>query len=211
MRTLMIILSLFATVLAEEPTKPAVLYSNDFEKVKVGEEPADVIVLDGQFTVRQQDGNHVLELAGEPLGTFGVVFGPNRAENVSVSARILGTTKRRTAPTFAVGLLGVSGLRLQVSPGDDALEIFSDTTSLAKSPFKWTSGKWTRLKLTVNKTGDKLWTVTGKAWPDGANEPTQPTVEKVLTEPPTAGAASVWATPLSGTPIEFDDLLYSSP
>jgi hypothetical protein len=204
-------LALAALLLADDAAKPAVLYSNDFEKVAVGEEPADVIILDGQFAVRQREGNRVLELPGEPLGSFGLVFGPNRAENVTVGGRFLGSTKSRVSPQFGVGLLGATGFRLQVSPGDDAVQLLSDGQPIASAPFKWAGGKWTRVKLSITKSGDKRWTLIGKAWRDGEAEPEKPTVEKSLAELPAAGAASAWATPLSGKPIELDDLLYTAP
>src|SRR5947207_15742434 len=71
----------------------APLYRNDFENITPGSIPDDFLVLDGGFTVRQEAANKFLELPGAPLETFGVLFGPNEKENVSVSARIYGTGK----------------------------------------------------------------------------------------------------------------------
>src|ERR1700709_2501210 len=93
------------------------LYENDFEKTEVGKVPGDFIVLDGGFAVKEEAGNKFLELPGSPLGEgSGFVFGPTEKSNVVVSARINSTKKGRRFPTFAVGLLGQGGYRLQVSP-----------------------------------------------------------------------------------------------
>src|SRR3954464_13597773 len=95
------------------------LYQNDFEKAEVGKLPADFLVLDGGFTVKEESGNKFLELPGSPLDSYAVQFGPTESTNCPVSARINAAAKGRRFPVFGVGLNGVAGYKLQVSPAKD--------------------------------------------------------------------------------------------
>src|SRR5215472_6039238 len=65
-----------------------VLYQNNFEKEEVGKVPADFMILDGGFAVKEEGGNKFLELPGAPLDSFAVQFGPTESSDLSVSARI---------------------------------------------------------------------------------------------------------------------------
>lgn len=188
-----------------------VQYQNDFQKAEVDSVPPDLMVLDGQFTVKEESGNKFLELPGAPLDTFGVLFGPNAKENVAVSARIFGTGSGRKLPAFDVGLNGVGGYKLRVSPAKRTLELYRGDTQKTTVPLKWESGKWTHLKLQVLKSGEKEWKVEGKCWQEGTQEPAEPTLKFSDTDAPPSGRASVSGMPFSGTPIRFDDLVVSAP
>src|SRR5438034_277111 len=63
----------------------SVLYENNFEKEEPGKVPADFMVLDGGFVVKEDAGNKFLELPGSPLDSFAVQFGPTESSNVCVS------------------------------------------------------------------------------------------------------------------------------
>src|SRR5512134_334801 len=95
---------LAARVLAQTPP----LYENDFSKAELDQVPAEFLVIDGQFAVKQEGDNRFLELPGAPLETYGVLFGPTDKDGRAVSARIFGTGKGRRFPTFGVSLNGVS-------------------------------------------------------------------------------------------------------
>jgi hypothetical protein len=180
-------------------------YHNDFEKAEVGGVPEEFLVLDGNFEVKEEGGNKFLELPGAPLDAFGVLFGPAAREDVTVTAKILGTGKGRRFPTFDVGLNGVGGYRLRVSPGKKQLEIIRNDTVKAAVPLEWESGKWTFLKLAVLKEEGK-WAIAGKYWQEGAEEPAAPVITFADSEAPPAGRASIHASPYSGLPIRFDEL-----
>jgi hypothetical protein len=184
-------------------------YQNDFEKAEVGSVPEEIMVLDGNFAVKEESGNKFLELPGAPLDTFGVLFGPNMKESAAVSARVFGTASGRKFPAFDVGLNGVGGYKLRVSPARRLLELYRGDAIKTSVPLKWESGKWTHLKLQVLKSGEKHWKIEGKCWQEGAREPAEPTLLFTDTEPPLSGRASVTGLPYSGTPIRFDDLLVS--
>ncbi len=187
-----------------DDTKP--LYENNFEQAEVGKVPDDFLVLDGGFAVQSDSGNKFLELPGAPLDSFGALFGPTEKSGVAVSARINGTKKGRRYPTFAVGLNGQAGYRLQVSPAKGTLEIYKGDDSVASVPFEWKSGEWTRLLLQITKSGD-VWKISGKAWAQSTTEPPQPMITYDEKTEPSAGRASIWGSPFSTTPIQFDDLL----
>ena len=186
------------------------LYENHFETNEIGKTPAELLVLDGGFAVREEHGNKFLELPGSPLDSFAVQFGPAEAENVALSARIKGTAKGRRYPTFGIGLNGAAGYKLQVSPAKKLLEIFQDQESKAVVPYQWNPEQWTRLRLQVRKAGDQQWTIEGKAWAESGTEPVQWIISVVVKEAPATGKASVFGSPFSGTPIQFDDIVVSA-
>jgi len=199
---------LSASLAVAEPGK--VLYENNFEKADLDQVPDGLMVLDGDFAVKQSDGNKYLELPGAPLDSYGLLFGSSTNFGVSVQARIFGTARGRRAPTFGVGLNGVSGYKLKISPGKNALEIFKGDDSVANVPFKWKTGVWTVFRLRVRQAGPTAWKVEGKAWPQSESEPSDWMVTFDETTAPHDGRPSIWGSPISGTPIRFDDLKVTS-
>ena len=186
------------------------LFETNFEKAELGKTPEGFLVLDGEFTVKAEDGNKFLELPGAPLDTFGVLFGPTEKENLSVSARIKGTAKGRRSPVFAVGLGGVGGYKLQVSPAKKTLELLKNDEPKASVPFEWQSGAWTMLRLQVRKAKDGEWKIEGKAWAQTGKEPAAWLIVFDEKDAPIAGRPSIWGNPFSGTAIQFDDLAVSA-
>jgi hypothetical protein len=181
------------------------LYHNDFEKAEVGKTPDDLLVLDGQFAVKEENGNKFLELPGAPLDTFGALFGPTTNGNVVISAKIFGTAKGRRFPTFAIGVNGVGGYRMQVSPGKKMLELYRGDSVVKCVPYEWKSGEWTELRLQATRIAAEM-KIEGKAWNKGASEPKEATISFDDPTPAGAGRASLWGSPYSGTSIQFDDL-----
>jgi len=192
---------------ASQPSSPKVLYQQDFQHAPVGTMPDEFMVLNGEFVVNGDGTNQFLELPGAPLDSFALQFGPAEKENVSVSARVFGTAKGRRAPSFGVGLGGVSGFKLQLSPGKEALELLQDQELKVSVSFDWKAGMWTRLRLEIVKVKDGSWRVRGKAWPTEQAEPKAWLISFEESEEPVSGRASVLGSPFAGTPIWFDDLL----
>ena len=182
------------------------LYHNDFEAAEVGKLPAEMMVMSGDFAVRQDaKEGRFLELPGEPLDTFGLLFGPTPAGEATASARFFGTKKGRKFPTFGVSLGGVGGYRLQVSAAKKTLEIFQGDEPRQSVAYEWKDESWTSLRVQVRKAKDG-WVVEGKAWPAGTPEPAAWTITFPTKEEPPAGRAGIWGSPFAGTPIRFDDL-----
>jgi hypothetical protein len=183
-----------------------VLYENNFEKAAAGPMPDEFLVLDGDFSIKESDGNKYVELPGAPLDTFGVLFGPTTKDAACASARIYATSKGRRFPQFAIGLAGQNGYKLKISAAKDAVEIFKGDTSLASAPYHWKTGTWTVLKLRIRPDGS-AWKIEGKAWTQTDTEPKDWTITLDEKETPHPGRASFWGSPVSSTPIRFDDLL----
>ena len=190
------------TTYAAEP-----LYQTNFEKTKTGEVPEDFLVLDGDFAVKQEEGNKYLELPGAPLDAFGFMFGPSARHGNEISARMFGTKKGRRYPVFGIALNGVNGYRLQVAPAKRAIELLKGSAVVANVPFRWGGGEWLRLALRVEQTSATEWTVSGRVWADGKKAPAKPTITHKETKEPRNGKPSIWGSPYSGTPIRYDDIV----
>lgn len=176
-------------------------YQNNFESVAAGSAPAELTILAGDFKVVEEGGNRRLELPGSPLDTFGLLFGPAQEGERRASARFYGTKQGRKFPTFGISLGGVSGYRLQASPGKKALELYKGDAVQASAPFAWESGAWMTLTITVRKAGEG-WAIEGQAISEGKPQG----VRFETQEPVPAGRAGIWGSPYAGTPIAFDDL-----
>jgi hypothetical protein len=182
------------------------LYSQDFNKADIGSQPDELLILDGQFAVKEEGGQRYFELPGAPLESFGFLFGPSEPSGVVSAARIQASKSGRKFPTFGIGVNGASGYRLQVTPAKKAIELFKGDTVAATAPFDWKTGEWTELRLSVRKVKDDEYAVEGKAWTAGTAEPAAPVVSITEAKVLPAGKAGAWGMPFAGTPIRFDDL-----
>src|SRR4051812_13224934 len=207
-RYLLLALSVLSASAIADPAKT--LYENNFEKADLDKVPAEFLVLDGGFAVKEEAGNKFLELPGAPLDTYGVLFGPTEAADVSASARILGTGKGRRFPSFGVGLNGGAGLKLQVSPAKKLIELYKGEELLSSAPYTWVSGEWTLVRLELRKVKEGEFKIVGKVWNAKAKEPAEPAIQYTFTGDLPPGRASIWGNPYSGTPIRYDDLTLSS-
>ncbi len=196
----------FMALAAGAAEKP--LYQNDFEAAKIGPPPEDLLVLSGDFSVKQEGTNKFLELPGSPLDTFSMQFGPPETNSVTAGATIRATGKGRRFPIFGVGVYGVAGYRLQVSPGKNALELYKDQALLKTVAYEWKPNDWLTLRLRAERTTEGGWKITGKVWPKGNAEPSSWLIQvEDKPEQPPSGRASIFGSPFSGTPIQFDDLV----
>lgn len=199
---------------AEPPPRraPAAAYFNNFLKAETGKVPADFMVLAGNFVVKEEpDGNKMLELPGEPLEHFGLLFGPGEHDQVRVSADIWGDVTGRRFPEFGVGAGDLGGYKLWLVPGQKLLELRKGEDVVATVPYpSWKPQTWTFMRLTVRRAGGGATggtRVEGYVAQDGAT-PEAAATEIAFddTEAPPTGRASVWGTPFSGRPIRFDNL-----
>jgi hypothetical protein len=182
------------------------LYTNDFEKASEGDPPKDVAILNGTFAVKTVDGNKLLELPGDPVDSFGVLFGPDGESHLCVQARLYGTATGKRMPEFGVGLGDSNGYKLWLMPATGQLQILKGEDVVATVPHAWKSGSWTVMKLEA-KAADGKTLVQGKAWAQGADEPKDWTIKFEDKDEAPKGRASVWGSPYSSTPIRFDDLV----
>ncbi len=182
-----------------------VLYQNNFEKEQIGKVPEDFLVLDGGFTVKEEAGNKFLELPGSPLDSYSVQFGPTESSNIVVSARINSTAKGRRFPTFGVGLNGIAGYRLQLSPAKKLVELYKGDAPKANAAFEWNSGHWLNFRLQIRATNPGESKIEGKVWNPEKPEPSTWMLSFDEKEAPNTGRSSVFGSPFAGTLIQFDD------
>ena len=184
-------------------------FKEDFEKVSVGETPEKVMEIEGTFTVIEEDGKKFLRVGIAPLAENGIVLGPSMKGGGSIEAKIRSFKKRRSYPRFGVGLHGISGYRLRVVPSGNTVELLKNEEVVASKEFKWKADTWTNLKLEIKKDGD-AWAIKGWVWPaaegDEGKQPEKSTIEHADKEAPGQGKGSLWGSPYSGKPIDFDDV-----
>ncbi len=179
------------------------VFTQDFAKVDAV--PDDLMQLSGEYALADEAGNKVLSLNPIPLDTYGFLFGPTAKENLAVRARAKSAIKGRLAPSFGFGLGGVTGHILRYAGAKKQLELVRDEAVLASVPIEWKSDTWLWFHLQVRKDG-AVWMVEGKAWADGAAEPTAWQIAFKDEKSPVSGRPSCWGMPYSGKAIVYDDL-----
>jgi hypothetical protein len=196
------------TALMGADAKPAAgPYAADFAKMPAGKPGPELFILNGGFAIAEADGRKVLELPGNPLDTFGVLFGPEAQTATDASARIYGTSEGKMLPEFGVGTNDAGGWKLWLLPSQKALVLRKGEEEKARVPFTWTSGKWTSFRLRVAPAAAGAgWKAEGKAWAADGKEPEAWAITATDAAAPPAGRASVWGQPYAGTPIRFDGL-----
>jgi hypothetical protein len=205
-RSIFIIAATIALTGSPQTLADNVLFETNFESANADSVPEELMILAGQFSIKEIGGNKVLELPGNPLEDFGALFGPAESDGVAVRARVRSESTKRLAPRFGVGLSGVAGYRLLVAPSQNALQLLKDQQVVASAPFEWKSGAWTSLQLQVRKVSESKWNIEGRAWEDGTPEAKDWSISFEVSEAPPAGKASIWGAPYSSKPILFDDL-----
>jgi hypothetical protein len=191
---------------ADSTTTSNSVYFNSFEHSPKGKPDDEFTILNGDFSIREEAGNSFLELPGDPLDTFGLLFGPGDSPTLDVSARIWADSAGKRLPEFGIGSNDTGGYKLWLWPANGTIELRKADDAKASKPFSWKPATWLRCRLRVRQVGPKLWRIEGKAWPDGTPEPADWLLSFDDTEEPTAGKASIWGVPFSGKPIRFDDL-----
>ncbi len=201
-----LVFALKVAAASQEEGDQGVLYHEDFEAVEVGKVPDDFLVLDGDFAVEAREEGKVLALPGAPLATMSFLCGPTRFENITIGAKAHASRRGRRYPSFAVGLGGVRGYKLRVSPAKDKLELVKGRNIIESIDYQWKSDTWTQLRLRIRKPAEDKWVVEAKAWPDTAEEPNAWSLKLELEKKPTPGRPIVSGTPYSGKPVLFDDV-----
>lgn len=184
---------------------PAPLFAENFEKAAEGNAPEALLILNGVYTVKGIEGNKLLELAPDPLDSDGILFGPGDKNTYTVGARIQSWSTGKRFPEFGVGACGPTGYRLWLMPAVRELQLIKGEEVLKRVPYTWESGQWTRFSLCVKPSGDKF-IISGKAWPDGTDEPKEWSLTAEDATAPQPGRACVLMTPYSGKPIRIDDI-----
>jgi hypothetical protein len=203
--------SLTLLPLASGDAPPKLPYTQNFESLPEGPPPADMLAMNGTYTVKKSDGNAFLEMAPDPLDSNGILFGPADQSAYAISARIRARSSGKRMPEFGVGANGPGVYRLWIMPAVGEVQLIKAEDVKAAKPFPWKTNTWTHLKLQVRKPADGKTRIEGKAWPEGQPEPKDWTLSWDDPEPPSPGRAGVYATPYAGTPTDFDDITVTRP
>jgi hypothetical protein len=193
---------------ADEAKVPPGPYSTDFTKFPAGKPPEEFYLLNTQadFKIAEEARNKYLELAGNPLDAFGILYGPEGLVGGEMFAKIYGTTEGKLFPEFGLGV-NDSGWKVWLIPGQNALVIRKRDDEKARVAYtSWKTGTWTHFRMKLSKAANGKWQIQGKAWPSDGKEPAEWMISTTDEKAPSAGRATVWGTPYSGTPIRFDDL-----
>src|SRR5947207_9758526 len=92
-RRLLPIFFCLCLISADTPPPPAD-YRNDFQTAEEGSIPKELMIITGKFEVKKEGENKFLQLAGEPLESFGVMLGADEHSTISASIRATNTGKR---------------------------------------------------------------------------------------------------------------------
>lgn len=206
MKRILLMLPLFLLISADAAAPPAD-YRNDFQKLEEGPIPEELLVLNGEFSIRKEGEEKFVEVPGEPLDTFAILVGAD--EHTSVAAAIRAKRTGRRFPEFGVGLGGASGYRLWLMPAVNELQILKGDHVQVARPFKWKDGSWMNFRLQLRKVADKNH-LEGKVWERGTAEPAEWMISFDETEKFPKGRPTIWGIPYSGTPIAFDDVVIST-
>ncbi|MDA7559807.1 hypothetical protein N8683_02835, partial [bacterium] len=128
-----ILVALCCIVLGIKEFQAESLYKQDFQSTESGKTPGDFLLLSGKFAVGKASSNHQLTLPGAPLDSHGAIFGPDNDGDLVLSARIRSEQKGRLYPSFGIGLYGLGGHILKVSPAKKSLELFRGRTSVMET------------------------------------------------------------------------------
>jgi hypothetical protein len=164
--------------------------------------PENWIELNGEVTV----AGGVLQLPAKPLELHGVMFGPALLDNLRVTARFQAGAEGRQFPEFGLGLNGIGGYRVMVSPGQKKLKLFRNDVLVHELAHTWVPGDWTHMALQLQPLPGLKWKVTAKVWHSSELEPKEWQLTWTENVKPLPGRATVWDQPFSGTPIAVDDL-----
>ncbi len=182
----------------------------DLEKLREGDVPQEIFVIDGSIQIKIRQGRKVIEISGDkPEVDAGAVLGPASIGAAKIEARVYASKAGRSFPKFGVGVHGQTGFRLFIVPARTQLQLMKGDEVIIAVPFAWKTKTTVKLRLAFSPASAGKWLVTGKAWPDETEEPAEAQINHKITSPAPRGQSSIWATPYAGTPVDFDQIKVS--
>jgi hypothetical protein len=183
-------------------------FTIDSEAWEEGVPPKDLFVLDGTVKIAVKDGSKAILIEPNPIVDVGIQVGESAAGTTIAQVRVKASKRGRSSPRFGISVHGLTGRRLYVNCAKKQLELVHGETTIATAPFAWESDTWTLLHLSAVLSPEGKWTVTGKAWKEGTEEPKEPLVKEEQPQDQIKGNGKVtlWGTPFSEMPIYLDDV-----
>ncbi len=205
-------LALIAAGVAQDKSAAPEPQVFNFQTLTAGPVPEEGFTATDQeakFVIGVEGESKYLELLPQPLVDGGMLAGKSVQGPCTVTAKIKATGKRRSQPRFGIGVHGMNGPRLRMVAARKQLELIIPRDSeepVATADYAgWESGKWAWLELSVATVeGGSL--IEGRMWAEGGTRPDKPVITFKTMTPPGQGKASVWGTPYSELPIQFDDI-----
>ena len=196
-------LSMAATLCAEETALPEP-FELDLAEAGEGVEPDGLFVVDGEFVTAGSESGKVLELKAEPLAEGLVLLGGSLRSGGTIRAQVEAAKRGRSYPRFGVGLHGISGYRLRVVPARKMLEIVANEEVVAEAAYAWNGDVATWVELRVLAAGEGKWSVEGRVWSEGEEEPVEALVSVDFEKERLSGKGVLSGTPYAGLPIHYD-------
>lgn len=202
---------------ADQAPAAAGPYAQNFESLPQGKPPTGaapdgfmLVSPNARFAITKEGGNAFFEIGPFPTETHAALFGPERVTAGTVSGRVQSWSTGKRFPEFGIGLGGVGGPKAWLMPRVNEVQIRQGEQVLARAPFEWKSGSWTRLKLSMAPGAGGKALLQAKAWADGGDEPKEWMAKAELAEAPSAGRACLATDPYAGTATRFDDLVVTA-
>jgi len=192
-------------VVSADEGKKGIVYQNDFSQAVEGQLSNEFLVMEGNFSVEKTNVESYLKLSPTPLVDSSVQFGKSFSGKGLIRVRVKAERQGRRSPRFGVGLYGVSGFQFSVVPSEKKIVLSHGTEVVQSTTFKWRSGEWHFVELTVLETGNN-WTVFGRVWAESEERPDAAQVEYIADVELMKGRAYVSGMPSSGSPIYYDDI-----
>lgn len=177
-----------------------------FDDLEAGEPGEEFFVIDGQFSIEQEEDGKILRAAAEPLLDYGVLVGGSSNGPAAIRAKVRAHRVGRSFPRAGVGLHGLAGHQLRLVPARREVDFAINDEAVLSAPFEFEGGAWYWLELRIEGDEEQGWTVSGYVWQDGGDKPEEPVLKRELETLRVTGRASLWATPFSGREIDFDDV-----
>jgi len=166
----------------------------------------------GSWRFYDNEGINIIRLTPQPVRECRLEMGPKlRGPGYSISAKTQAKAKSRLFPKMGVGLYGANGLCLLLAPGHQRLELVQYGETIAQDPLTaWKEEIWWTLELRVTPQ-DRHGKIEARAWPSDAPRPEKAALEREMALEmlplPLSGRAFVTASPYSGLPVYFDEVV----
>jgi len=184
---------------------PAIPFSEDFEGVEIGADPAYLTGYPLSWSVADFEGSKTLSKPPSKIKIHRHItfFGSRDMAGYTIEADAYGSRTGRRVPDM--GLIN-SGYKMELLGVHQKLQVRSWTSALRmmdQIDFAWDTDAWYTLKMRVDQQDDKA-VIRGKVWPRGTDEPAEWTITVEDPQPIRSGSPGFAA--YSPSTVYYDNL-----